>query len=364
MKPVVLFSTAALAAGAGLALLLLHRHAALAADAPAPPVATVTLVAPQRARVDTTIVAYGDVAPGKVQSVSFPRPGLLALLPVVVGQRVRQGAVVGRLTSDPAAEAAYRQARSALTLAEGEVQRTQSLFALQLATASQVETARKAAADARANVDAQEKLGGGLVSAEATAPFDGVVLALVAAQGDRLAAGAPILQVGRVDRLKVNLGLEPAERRLVQVGAPALLQPLQSVSGDATTPVAQGAPGAAGSVASVQDLVDPKTQLVNAVVEVGTGDAAALVPGMRVSARVRTGQQDGWVVPRSAVLSDDKGAYLFQAAGGKAHRVAVTALSEQGDQLSVSGPLAGDAPVVSVGNYELSEGMQLKGVGR
>ncbi|MDB5731357.1 MAG: Cobalt/zinc/cadmium efflux transporter [Variovorax sp.] len=365
MKRTIVLSVVGLAA-CGLVAWLLLRPGPLGTAAGAPAaaatpdvVAAVSMARPVRASVPVTVAAFGDVAPGQVQSVSFARPGQLAALQVVAGQRVRQGASLARLTSDPVAEAAYRQAQSALTLAEGEAQRTQALFALQLATTSQVETTRKAVQDARANVEAQQKLGGGIISADAKAPFDGVVVALNAAQGDRLAAGAPVLQLGRVDRLRVNLGIEPSERHLLRVGDDVALTVQQSVAATASGNLPKPLE-AQGSIASLQDIVDPKTQLANAVVELSGGAAAALVPGMRVSARIRTGEQSGWLVARQALLRDEQGAYVFQVRDGVAHRVAVTALAEQGDHVSISGPLAEGLLVVTLGNYELSDGMKVR----
>ncbi|QHJ00347.1 efflux RND transporter periplasmic adaptor subunit [Xylophilus rhododendri] len=359
----IVLAIVVLAAGAGYGWHRWQQVSAAPAAAPAtPPSAAVSTVLPQQAQAPITVEGYGDLLPAKVESVNFARPGILAALRVVAGQHVRQGDAVAQLSADPAAEASYRQARSALTLAEGELQRMRSLFALQLATASQVQTAEKAAADARSNLDAQEKLGGAMPASEGRAPFDGVVLALNAAQGDRLAAGAPVLQIGRTDRLKLNLGVEPAQRQRIRQGQPVALAPLQSLAGSgslAASPDA-AAPPAQGRVASIQDMVDARTQLLNVTVEVSPQADAALVPGMRLRGAIQVGQQQGWKLPRSAVLSDEKGGYVFQVQQGKARRLAVQSLLETGADVVVDGPLAADRPVVSQGNYELTDGMAVR----
>ncbi len=74
------------------------------------------------------------------------------------------------------------------------------------------------------------------------------------------------------------------------------------------------------------------------------------------------------MVPRSAVLRDAKGAYLFQVLQGKARRVDVVAGLEQGGLLAVHAApgqrLEPAQPVVSLGNYELQDGMAVRGAAK
>ncbi|MBN8757302.1 MULTISPECIES: efflux RND transporter periplasmic adaptor subunit [Variovorax] len=356
-------TAAAVAAGvllAGGAALMLKTGAAgkTAASQPAQDVvASIASVAAVRTRVPVSVTAWGDVAPAQSESMSLPRAGQLVALPVVVGQRVRKGAVLARVAGDPASETGYLGAQNALRLAQGESQRVQALFKLQLATVSQVEAARKTEQDAQAALDALRKTGAGAGETAVTAPFDGVVMSIGAALGDRLAANAPILQLGRVDMLRVNLGIEPVRRAAVHVGDDVSLTALPSRTGDGNPAQAQVAQG---RVASLQDLVDPKTQLVNAVVQVPAASAGSLVLGMRVQAGISTGSVDGWLVPRLAVLNDDQGDYIYQVRDGMAHRVSVQPRAEVHGQVAVDGAIDAALPVVSVGNYELKEGMKVR----
>ena len=365
MKQALLFKTSVVAVCVVCAIgvwMVLRPDAGAAATGSTEVVASVHTVQPVRATLPLTVGAYGDVVPGQTVSISFPRAGQIAAMALLPGQRVVKDGLLARLTNDPAADIADQQARSALSLAEAEVQRTQALFALQLATTSQVDMARKGLADARGNAAAQLKLGGAATSQTVTAPFDGVVLGVSAAQGDRIAAGAPLLQFGRIDRMRVVLGIEPAERQRVRVGAMVELTVELSrtpSAGTAAEPVT-----ANGRITSVQNLVDPKTQLVNAVVELSDSTSSTLVPGMHVGARIATGTQAGWRVPRPSVLTDDQGSYLFQIRDGVARRVAVTRVTERGDQVGVQGALTESLPVVSLGNYELTDGLKVKVVVR
>lgn len=306
-----------------------------------------------RQDMDSTLLVYGDVATGKPSALGFPQAGQIFQILVVVGQRVHRGDVLASLTSDPVSQAAYSQAQSAAKLADKELHRNEELFALQLATQSQVDAARKQLQDADSNLAAQKKLGGDAATASLLAPFDGVVTALAAGQGDRVAAGTTVLQLGRADSFRIQLGVEPSKSRLIKAGMPVAIATLE----DPTTVIA-------GKLSEIQSLVDPKTQLVGAMVELPAKDASALVPGMHIQGTIQLGKYSVWSVPRQAVLSDDKGGYVFQIAGGKARRVAVTRLIENAGSFGVEGKLDPALPVVVSGNYELQDGMAVREAAR
>jgi membrane fusion protein (multidrug efflux system) len=297
----------------------------------------------------TELPVYGDVMPGKVEGISFTHAGQVVRLLVTPGQLVKQGTPLATLASDPNVRMAYDQAVNAVHLAEGEVKRTQELFALQLATQSQVDNTKKALQDAQANLTAQRQLGGNDNASTLIAPFDGVVTALSVAQGDRIQPGTPILQLGHTDVLWVQLGIEPSDGRLVKAGMPVTLASVQDEQQTLQATITQ-----------MQGLIDSKTQLLNALVVLTKQSARMLVPGMRVHAIIHAGQHESWALPRQAVLSDDQGDYIFQVINGQAHRVAVTKTQESQSLVAITGPVHPDQPVVVLGNYELQDGMKVR----
>jgi membrane fusion protein (multidrug efflux system) len=323
--------------------------ASSAGGAPSPVTALVTTQPIHQQMMAETLTALGEVTTGKVVAISFPRAGQVSRLLVLVGQRVKPGTPLATLASDPSARLAYAQAVSAADFASGELRRNEELLGLQLATRSQVDGARKLLQDAEANLAAQREFGGNIGLATVVAPFDGVVTAVTAAQGDRLPPGAAILQLGHTDVLRVRLGIEPDEVHLVRVGLPATLAPVDDRTQVVTT-----------SITESQGLVDPQTRLVDAIAEVPATAARFLVPGMRVRATIGVGQQLSWAAPRAAVLSDTSGTYLFQVSGGQAHRIAVTSGPESQGLVAVSGPIDPKLPIVVLGNHELQDGMQVR----
>jgi membrane fusion protein (multidrug efflux system) len=296
-----------------------------------------------------TLDAFGEIAAGKPESLSVPQPGQVLQLPLVLGQRVRRGDTVAVIGTDPNALAAHAQAANALAFARRELQRQQELAALQLATQSQVDAARRQVEDSQALLTAQARLGGAQASATIVAPFDAVVTALPVAQGERIAAGAPVVQLGRLDRPRALLAVEPGRSGAVRPGMAVTIKPMP----DGAVPIA-------ARVAAVDSAIDPKSQMVTAVVELAAADAAGLAVGTRVEASIELGARPAWTVPRQAVLGDDAGSYLFQVAGGHARRVAVTVRGETGASYGVSGAIDARLPVVVLGNYELRDGMRVR----
>jgi RND family efflux transporter MFP subunit len=329
--------------------LLLASSPLLAADAPSVQVETVAL----KQQAMTEIVSgYGVVSPDtrSLQTVSLPRSGQVVSLLVSAGQVVKRNAPLIEFATSADAALGYQQARQAVDFARGEAARIEQLVGQQLATQSQLAAAKKALADAEANLRVQEAIGAGQLRVPVVAPFDGVVIAVQAAQGDRLAAGAPVLQLARSGKQRVLLGVEPDDARRVRPGMAVSVTPVFSTGLKVT-----------GRVVQVFGMINPQTQLVDVLVEV-TGDG--LMAGTRVRVVIEVTRQTLWVVPRSAVLRDGHGAYLFQVAKGKARRINVQTGLEREGLIAVQGAFDLKQPVVTLGNYELDDDMAVRGSGR
>ena len=327
-----------------------HEDKAADADAVS---ALVTLAPARREEMAQTVEAFGDIASGKLETVSVAQGARIAQIVVLAGQRVAKGELLAVVDNDPTGQATYAQAASALGFAEREHARIDGLFALQLATRSQLDAAAKQVIDAKAAVAAQAKLGAAQGETRLTAPFAGVVSALSVAQGDRVAAGAAVLQLGRSDHLKAMLAIEPALATQLHAGLPVSLSGPQD-----------GAASVQATITTLQDIIDAKSQMRIATVDLNPGQQAGLIPGMRVHALIALGKRQAWSVPRQAVLSDDAGDYVFQVAKGKAHRIAVYKLVDTGTRYGIDGPLDAAQDVVVLGNYELQDGMAVREAAR
>ncbi len=328
-----------------LSLLLMATGLACAAENP---VALVKTVAMKQQKLTDTVSGYGNVAPDthSLENVSLPRPGKIISLLVSPGQTVQKGTPLLLFGTGADAELGYQQARQAVDFANSEVTRIRQLVAQQLATQSQLAAAGKALADAEASLQAQEKIGAGRAQEQIVSPFNSIVMSVQAAQGDRLAAGAPLLQLARSSGQRVLVGVEPEDAKRIRPGMAVSIVPVFSNEARES-----------GRVSQVFGMINPQTQLVDVLVKISSG---GLMPGTRVRAGIDVGGVNAWVVPRSAVLQDVGGAYLFQIVQGKARRINVQTGLEHNGLIAVQGPFDAAQAVVSLGNYELRDGMAVR----
>lgn len=315
----------------------------------------------QRAELAQPVRGYGVVATAaaNLTTLDLPYVARITQLRVQAGQTVTRGTPLVVVQADPAVVLAASQARSAVTLAHGELLRTQSLFDKGLATGSQLATAQKALQDAGQALAAQARMDIAAGSKTIVAPVDAVVLQVAVAQGDQVQAGAALLQLAATNnskgrRANVTLGVEPADAMTIRCGDAVTLHGLSSAL--AKTAVT-------GHVVMVGGSVDTQSQLVNVGANVPLAQTA-LIPGTHVSADIATRAGAYWVVPRSSVLKDANGEYVFQvSAQHKARRVRVVTRVEDGQRYGVDGALDASRPLVVSGNYELKDGMAVQAGG-
>lgn len=339
-------------------LILLQPRTACAADAPATPgepsvqVKTVQLV---RKPAESTLSAYGQVLLDQRQTtaVVFPRKEIVDRLMVATGQVVHKGDPLVQSLSAPEELAAFRQAQLAVDYARRELERVRLLFRQQLATKADLATAEKSLEDAQASFKAQYRRGSGTKVDVARAPFDGVVSMIAVKPGDLVPAGGIVLQIGRSSALQVALGVEPEDVSLVSDG---MQVHIKSVFDHERV--------VDGTIAAVHGIINPQTRLVDILVDLPEGEGN-FIPGMQVRGRIVLATAESWVVPRSAVVRDADGRTgIFQVRDGRAVYVSVTSGVEMDDEIAVSGNFDPKLPVVVTGNYELRDGMAVRGEGQ
>lgn len=293
------------------------------------------------------VTAYGTATPafGGGLTLSLPQEGRVLSIAVTPGERVRSGDRLIEFGASAATSSSFKQAQTALTLAQTERAHVAQLLKQQLATRDQLAQADKAASDARGAVETLTAQGANRPRSLLTAPFDGIVNAIPVAQGDRVASGAPLLTLTRLDGLVVTVGIEPADRRRVRAGQKVSLHPL---SGDTVLD---------GTVARVDGVLNPKTRMVDCDVSVVPG---SVLSGEAFEADISVGELAGWIVPRDAVQVDGQGSRLFQVDGGKAVAVAVVVIGVRGQTDVVSGSLDPARAVVVVGTPQLADGAAVR----
>ena len=271
------------------------------------PTALVRLTKLEKGSLPRIVEAFGRAEPGPSarQTIQAPLAAVVDRTFVKAGQEVAEGAPLIRLAPSPATAASYRQAESALAVAQEAQRRTGSLLTQHLATAQQLADARKGVVDAQAALDAMRAEGAGEPQI-LRAPFGAVVTAVPADVGALVARGAPLLDLVKPQELVLRAGLVPEQAATVKTGSAARVTPLGA------------AQSSSGRVLLRGSLVDPQTGLVPIDIELRPG---SLLPNQMAEAAIVTEQVEGFVVPHEALLVDESGEpYVVQAKEGVGHR--------------------------------------------
>jgi RND family efflux transporter MFP subunit len=310
--------------------------------------------APLRQETLTDVISgYGTVATSEdaMVDVAFLHAGQISQLHIRPGESVRAGQKLIELTADPSATLSFERAQAALDFAKRDLARTQSLVAQHLATNAQLAAAQKAVDDAEAALATERQLGNDRRIDIATAAYDGYIANLAVALGDRIQPNTTVLKLARTDQgVRVTVGFEPEDARRIQPSMPTEISPVFAADQHLE-----------GSVRSIGGTLNPASRRIDTWIDAPASPGPSMAPGTAVAVRITVAQHIGWVVPRQAVLRDDRGDYIFQIADdGKARRVTVQTGLQTDQEIEIAGQLDPALKVVTLGNYELQDGAAVR----
>jgi len=299
-------------------------------------------------QIGETLIAYGvlDPDPDQVLSLSLSRAGLINRVWVRLGQRVKRGAKLLEVITSPDARMQYLQAQSAVDYATRELERKQRLLKEQLATKAQVDAARKALRDAGTSLDALHKRGLDRTKETLRAPMDGIITRLDVTQGQRVQADTSAMLIAAEKRLIARLGVEAEDLGSLKPGTPVTLIPVFVPDVKVQSRIRE-----------VHAMINPRTHLVEVLAPIPEQQVDHLVLGSRILAYIHLTLHQALMVPRSAVLSDEQGTFVYTVRQSQAQKIRVRTGLEQGNEIEIIGPLNVGDFVVMLGNYELRDGM-------
>jgi RND family efflux transporter MFP subunit len=311
-------------------------------------IAAVKVQDPKRGSIPEVIYAYGQATPtqGATQTASFQRDGQVSDILVEVGDQFKMGDTLLDFGASPSAVVAYEMAKTTLSLKKHALERKQQLFKQQLATRDDVESAEKDLSDAQMQVQMFEKIGSIKPSELLLAPFDGVVSAISVNKGDRISAGSALMTLQRTDQIILSVGVEPSVVDQVKPDLPVILESLLPKR----KPLE-------GKVKRVGAAIDKTTRLVPTIIELPT---MGVLSGENFKAGIVVGKFQGWVVPRDAVLHNDKGDFIFQVDDKHAKRVYVKVVGSVGKTSVIDGDISSQLEIVLKGNYQLDDGDEVR----
>ena len=322
-----------------------------AGGAAAGQVPTVTVVVPGRSQVGRMITASGPLGARRDQPVGIAgQGGRVVRVLVDAGSWVRAGqvlAVVDRsVQSQQAAQLAAQveAAKADAALAQNNYDRALALKDRGFVSKAEID-AKKATRDAAfAQVRvAQAQLGATraqMAQLNVSAPTNGLVLQRNVELGQIVSPGSGALfRLAEGGQMEMRAQLAQQDLAFVHVGMPAQVTPVgasQSI---------------AGNVWQVSPVIDPQSRLGE--VRIAVPYAPSMRPGGFAEAKITAGSTTAPLLPQSAVLSDDKGNYVYIINGRnevERRNITIGTVDEQGVTIA-SGLSGNEAVVLSAGPF-------------
>lgn len=313
--------------------------------APGQQVPTVTVVVPGRQQVERTISATGTLAARREMPVGVAgEGGMVTRVLVEPGQWVSAGQVLATVdrsvqTQTAASLAAsINVARSDLVLAQAELDRAQQLvgrgFISQADVQRRIATRDAAAAKlkvAQASLSEQRARNRRL---DIRAPAAGLVLTREVEPGQIISsASGTLFRMARGGEMEMRARLSEDDLQDLSVGARAEVTPVGETR------------SFSGRVWQISPVIDPQTR--QGIARIALSYNPALRPGGFASARLIAGSAEAPLLPESAVLSDDRGTYVYVVGGeNKVSRRAVRTGTVTEDGIAIVDGLAGTEKVV------------------
>ena len=270
---------------------------------------TVSVVVPGRSQVARVVTASGALAARRDQPVGVAgEGGLVRAVLVDAGSWVSQGQVLATIDrsvqSQQAAQlaAAVQAARADAALAQNEYERSQALVGRGFVSKADLDRKKAArdAAAARVNV-AQAQLNATRAQIgrlDIRAPTSGLVLARNIEVGQVVSPGSGALfRLAKGGEMEMKAQLSQQDLAFVKAGMTASVTPIGSDR------------SFSGSVWQVAPVIDPTSR--QGEVRIAIPYDPAIRPGGFAEAKISAGGTTAPLLPQSAVLSDEKGNYVY-----------------------------------------------------
>ena len=322
-----------------------------AAGAAAGQVPTVTVVVPGQSQIGRVVTASGPLGARRDQPVGIAgQGGRVVRVLVDAGSWVRAGqvlAVVDRsVQAQQAAQLAAQveAAKADAALAQSNYDRALALKDRGFVSKAEID-AKKATRDAAfAQVRvAQAQLGATraqIAQLNVTAPTNGLILQRNVELGQIVSPGSSALfRLAENGQMEMRAQLAQQDLALVHVGMPAQVTPVGATQ------------SVAGNVWQVSPVIDPQSRLGE--VRVAVPYAPTMRPGGFAEVKITAGTTSAPMLPQSAVLSDDKGNYVYVVNGKhevERRNITIGTVDESGVTIA-SGLSGNEAVVLSAGPF-------------
>jgi RND family efflux transporter MFP subunit len=270
---------------------------------------TVSVVVPGRSQVARVVTASGALAARRDQPVGVAgEGGMVRAVLVDAGSWVSQGQVLATIDRSVQAQTAaqlaaqVQAARADAALAQNEYERSEALVGRGFVSKADLDRKRAArdAAVARVRV-AQAQLGATRAQIgrlDIRAPTSGLILSRSIEVGQVVGPGAGALfRLAKGGEMEMKAQMSQQDLAFVKAGMAASVTPIGSDR------------SFSGSVWQVAPVIDPTSR--QGEVRIAIPYDPAIRPGGFAEAKIAAGATTAPLLPQSAVLSDEKGNYVY-----------------------------------------------------
>ncbi|WP_029406816.1 efflux RND transporter periplasmic adaptor subunit [Thiomicrorhabdus sp. Milos-T2] len=314
-------------------------------------VATVKTTPVVQKVIQQNVIAYGTILPDadQINTLSMPHAGMVEKVWVRPGQKVKKGDLLFSLNVSPGEKMTYLQAQASVEFAKKDLKRQEKLLLQHLATKSQVNSAKKTLQDAQIHLDSLKKQGLGKNLQHFISPQDGIVTQVNVQAGQRVQADTSALQIASDQQFVVRLGVESEDLRRLAVGQTVKIQSVFDLDKPFFSKISQ-----------IHAMLNPTTHLVDIIVPIPPEQTAHYVLGSRLKGEILLESHSSLIVPRSTILTDSKGSYVFSVKNGEAQKISVNIGQSTHQWIEVTQGLKPGDKVAFQGNYELETGMKVQ----
>jgi RND family efflux transporter MFP subunit len=283
--------------------------------------------------------------------ISSSTPLRIESILVRPGEHVEKDQLLVKLQRDKSVDMEVEKSRITMKQAKVNLERAQNLFDHGVIAKVSLEQAQTEYSLTQADFELKNKtLEFELANSEIRSPIQGFVATISGVVGQIADPTQPILRIVDISEVDAAIGIEMDDAALVKVGQTA----------EISLPNLPDSIVFSGQIIRSNMAIDTATQLIHVWVRIDNPQGI-LKPGLFADARIYVKrEQNAQTVPKSAVLKDANGRFVFLVANGVAHKSYVKTGIETEGEIQIIDGVGSDQNVVYQGNYELEDGMQVE----
>ena len=312
----------------------------------------------EKKKVQPYLETTGTLNADEEVTVSSEVDGIIRQIKVEEGSLVNKGSLlieineIDYMLDSKRSEAALKQAEANLDNAQAEYKRQEALYKEELVTKQQFDDITTKVALAKAALDgakatlaiSREKL----TRTKIYSPLNGAVKEKKVSVGDYVRNGTPLLQLIRVNPLKLNFTVSEKDAASIKIG--------QEVAFSVDSYPAKQFKG---KVSLFYPNVEEKTRTLQAEALVNNSDRL-LKPGFFARTLIYTSApREVVLAPITALLYDNSVIRIFVVEGNKARERVIKIGGKYGESVEVLEGLKELEQIVVVGQNNLSEGVKV-----